>query len=180
MRTLKKMRSSIGAGLMLVTCVAAIAGCGSGKDENPVPPSSSVQIDPAGVEWMIMSATPCPFDPGNYNDSLISIKVINQQGSVLGKVRLTISLDLAGNTYSGTEVLALYEDKNANGIIDDPQEKVSSNMAPIFITETNEYTGDKQLFVRVNLSCPYRGNLNVFTNGDAAGQLNISVQNEAT
>lgn len=157
--------------------VATLAGCGDGGGGDPVPLGSSVRINQAAIEWEIgATPTPCPVNLNNYNDHTIAISVLDSNNSPLGSVDIRVMADLSGNTYSGTDVIKIYDDLNGNGVVDDPAELVSSNTSPAFLTQTGRYTGTKIVLVRVNLSCPYRGNLYAFA-GAAFGSINIEVKN---
>lgn len=151
-------------GRLSLLIAAVLTGCGGGG--NPVPPNSTVQtsIPDNGIVWDIAApaVTPCVINPARYNDHTIAISVLDGNRSPLGNVDIRVVVDLAGNTYSNTPVLGLYDDFNANGVVNDPAELVSSNTSPAYTTKTDAYTGTKILLLRVNLSCPYRGNLHVY------------------
>lgn len=172
----KGMRNSV------VLLLGMLMGCG-GADENPVPVNATVLVSPNAIEWQI---PPVPtgqtcsdvFDPSYYNDHTIAVSVMNANNSPLGDIDLRIIADLAGNTYSGIEVVKVYDDFNGNGVVDDPAELVSSNASPAFTTKTSR-NGTKVILVRVNLSCPYRANLNVYA-GAAFGSINIEVTENTT
>jgi hypothetical protein len=167
----------------LLSCVLSVfavflVGCGDGGGGggDPVPPNSTVQINQPEITWEIGEpADPCVVDPNYYHDHTIAISVLDPDNSPLGGVDLRIVADLSGNTFSGTTVLQLYDDRNANGVVDDPRELVSSNTMPAFRTETDRYTGTKNVLLRVNLSCPYRGSLHVFA-GAAYNHINVEVK----
>ena len=150
------------AGLLSI----ALAGCGGGGGDDQIPPGASVMIEPASFDWDIaQQPSPCIINPGFYQDSYFSVRVLNAAGSPIGEVPLMITVDFTGNTFSGTPVLELYEDRNGNGVADGPSELVSDTNDPIFRTSTARYTGEKYLIVRTNLSCPYQGNIQVFAYG---------------
>lgn len=150
--------------------------CGPGGDEDPVPPGASVTINPQDIEWDITPSAVCV--EGIYNDHTLAITVQNDNGVPLGEVDLLISADLAANT-SAFDLIRLYDDVNGNGVVDHPQELVSSNGSPAFFTKTDKFSGTRTLLVRVNLSCTYRGNVNVFA-GSAFASTSINVQQDNT
>ena len=166
--------------------MSALTGCSDGAGGgNPVPPNSTVQLNQSGITWDIgETASPCRVRSNPYNDHTIAISVLDPNGSPLGNVDFRVVVDLSGNTYffepappepPGLPVLQLYEDRNGNGVVDDPEELVSSNTSSAFKTTTDQYTGTKMVLLRVNLSCTYRGNLHVFA-GAAYGSVNVEVK----
>jgi len=169
------MRNSIDCCFLMV-CLTLLAGCGAseGGGGNPVPVGATVQVNPETIQWEIGNGDPCVIDPGIYNDHTIAISVLNNSGAPIGNVDIRVMADLSGNTFSGIDVIKVYDDLNGNGVIDDPAELVSSNTSPSFVTKTEHYSGTRNVMVRVNLSCPYRGNVHVFA-GAAYGSANIQV-----
>ena len=91
--------------------------------------------------------------------------VLNESGNYIPDAPLTVSVDLSGNTFSGVPALALYDDKNGNGVADDPSELVTDSTDELYDTNTDSVTGHKYLILRVNLSCAYRGVLYAFSDG---------------
>ena len=166
-------------GYMALFMTLALAGCGSSSigGGDPVPLNSTVKINPSSITWTIPAplATPCVVDFNNHNDTPIAISVLDSSQSPLGNIGIRVLADLSGNTYSGSPVLKVYDDLNGNGVVDDPAELVSSNTSPAFNTFTDKYTGTKNILLRVNLSCPYSGNLYVFA-GAAFASINIVVK----
>ncbi len=157
---------------------SSISGCSSG--DNPLPPGSSVSIQPTEKTWMVKEAKDengvCIWSEDFYNDHPILISVTDPQGSPIGEADLTVSLDLAGNTFSpGFPRMKLYEDKNSNGVPDDPEELVSDENDPIYTGKTKKYTGEKHLILRMNLSCNYRGDIFAISDG-FMGVANFSVE----
>lgn len=154
--------------LLLPVLLSSVVACNSG-DDNTLPPGAKVSVSPESKSWQIEENRDengnCVFDPDIYNDQLIVITVFDGQGSPIGKADLTVSLDLAGNTFTGFPVLSLYDDKNSNGVVDGLEELVSDNNDPLFRDKTAEYSGEKMLILRMNLSCQYRGDLSVMSDG---------------
>ena len=156
--------------------MSVLAGCNSGGDQ--LPDGSTVVLRPDSFEWTIQpQGDNCIIDPNLYQDQMFSIMVLNSAGNAIGEAPLTISLDLSGNTFSGYPVLELYDDYNGNGVADGPEELVSSNTDTLYETATEKYTAEKILILRINLSCPYQGNLYAFSGG-YLGTLHVTVQEE--
>ena len=74
----------------------------------------------------------------------------------------------------GPPVLALYEDLNSNGVVDAETELVSGTEDSGYVGETRKYSGDKHMFLRINLSCSYKGNVHVRSQF-AYRQMNVAV-----
>jgi hypothetical protein len=150
------------------TLLLLLSACGGGND-NPLPPGAKMEIFPSEITWEIgPGARPCVVDPAFYQDQLISFALKNASDQPLGGVDITTVLDLSEGTFSGTPVLGLYADSNGNGVADDA-ERVSIDGRGSYKTRTSKYDGSAQLWLRVNLSCPYRGHLNAYAGGAGAG-----------
>lgn len=150
------------------------SACGPGGNEDPVPPGSSVTINPQDITWEITPSASCV--EGIYNDHTLTVTVQNGNGVPLGDVDLLIRSDLAANT-SFVDVIRLYDDVNGNGVVDHPQELVSANNGPAFFTKTDKFSGSRTLLVRVNVSCTYRGSVTVHA-GSAFGSTSIEVTDD--
>jgi hypothetical protein len=151
------------------------SACGPGGNEDPVPPGASITINPQDIEWEISGSDPsCP--DTSFNDHTFTIVVQDSNGVPLGDVDLIVRADLAANT-SPFDVIRLYDDVNGNGVVDHPQELVSSNTGTAFFTKTDKFTGARTLLARVILSCEYQGNITVHA-GSAFGSTNIAVTEE--
>jgi len=154
----------------LIVFVFVLIGCGS--DSAQLPPDATIEISPQAKEWTIVSNdqtdadgnTACEVIGDLYQDELISVRVLDGQGRAIEDAELVFSLNLAGNTFSGQAVLSLYNDLNDN-FLADPGELVSTANNDLLVTYTDEFTGNKYVIVRMNLSCPYRGELSVFSKG---------------
>lgn len=164
------------SGIVLVAC----------NDDQPLPPGSTVVVSPEKKTWLIR---PVKDDNGNcihfkdfYNDHPVLITVFDAQGSPIGEADLTVSLDLAGNTFSvpgGGPVVRLYDDKNGNGVVDDPEELVSDSNDPLYRTKTAKYTGEKLLILRMDLSCRYQATLFAVSDGYmGTGVYEVEEENE--
>lgn len=163
------MHRAAGVGLLSLLSMT-LAGCGGGGGDDQLPPGATIMLEPAEITWNIDPAgSPCFINPNLYQDRLFSIRVLNSAGSPIGETPITVTLDLSGNTFGGYPVLELYEDRNGNGVVDGPSERVSDSNDPLFRSSTARYTGERYLILRTNLSCPYRGSLNVYAFGVGSG-----------
>lgn len=164
----------------LFTCatLATLTACGPGADEDPVPPGATITVSPQSKEWTITPATDPAGNPvcldGVYQDHTLSIVVQDRNGVPLGDVDLIVRADLAANT-SSFDVIRIYDDINANGVADHPQELVTGDNSPAFFTRTGKFDGTRVLLVRANLSCAYRGDITVHA-GSAFGSASIDVK----
>jgi hypothetical protein len=164
--------------ILLPILVAAALGLQGCESDEQLPPQSRIRIFPEQIHWKISpTRQPCEINPDLYNDQTISISVVDGSDVPLGDVKVRLLLDLAGNTFSGTPRLALYADRNSNGVVDGPEELVSDESAPAFETQTGQHSGNTSVIVRVNLSCEYRGTLYAYA-GDASASTEINVQLE--
>lgn len=158
----------------MLAIVFMLGGCGS--DDEAIPTESTIDIQPASKPWTIpMRATPCPYDPNLWVDERVLITVKNKDDVPLGDIRVAISADLTAAYTSGVqESLQLYKDANNNQIVDAPDILVSGNGSPAYVTHTDEYTGAVSVLLRVNLSCPFRGNV-IVTAGPLYGSASFEV-----
>jgi hypothetical protein len=156
-----------------------LSGCQGDADDDALPTGTSVQINPASQSFDINESRDasgnCRFGE-LFQDIPVLITVLDTSGTggVISEVDLTFSLNFSGNTFSGESVLKLYDDKNGNGVVDDPQELVSDFGQPQFTTKTAEFSGEKLMFVRMDLACAFRGTLFVVA-GPALGMMELEV-----
>lgn len=147
---------------------ATLLACNDGSD-NPLPAGATINISPTSKSFDIVEDRDeegnCIFDVNNTIDQYVTIAVRSQQGSPIGQADLAISLDFGANSFSGLPVMELYDDMNGNGVADGPEERVSDANDPLFRAHTEEYTGERVVILRLNLSCAYRGSLNVMSDG---------------
>jgi len=168
-RMIKLLSSSL-----LVTPLIACNSVSTGQ----LPPGTIVSISPEEINWKIANTNGvCTYDPTYYQDHTISIMVLNDSGSYIPDAPLRITLDLSANTFSGTPVMALYDDINKNGVVDGVNELVTDTDSGIFETHTDDKSGSKYVILRVNLSCPYTGTLSAFADG-FMGSLRITVEED--
>ena len=104
----------------------------------------------------------CYMTDGIYQDVPLLISVSNGEGSPLGDVEVGVYSDFAGNTFNGANVLQLYHDRNGNGVVDGVSELVNGDGSGVFKTKTHRYNGTAQLLLRMNLTCPYQGEVYAF------------------
>lgn len=161
--------------LSFVTAVilTMLLGCGGSTEQVPV--GSTVSITPDEAEWVINadSDTPCQPIEQRYQDELVIISVQDSQSRPIGDTEIVVSLALAENT-SVYNVVELYEDKDGD-LIPDKDELVSEENDALLVTKTDEYTGEKYLIVRMNVSCLYRSVMRV-TAQSAVGQASFIVK----
>lgn len=158
--------------LWKVTTAAALAtaltACNDGSD-NPLPAGATVNVSPVSKSFDVVENTDeagtCVIDENRFIDQHITISVLDPQGSPIGQADLSISADFGANTYGGYPVMALYDDMNGNGVIDGPAERITDANDPLFRTKTEEYSGERVVMLRMNLSCAYRGSVNVMSDG---------------
>ena len=173
-RTVKYVVNAIltlGCSLFLWSC--------NNVTSNQLPPGTSVRVDPENITWTIANTGGvCNFNPDFYQDQTITVMVVNDSGTFIPDAPLSFTLDLAANTFSGVPVMALYNDVNNNGVVDGPNELVSDNTSGAYTDFTDKVNGSKQVIVRVNLSCTYKGTLYVLSDG-FMGTTTIEVDEEA-
>ena len=162
------IRTTLWKSLAAIALAGTITACNDGSD-NPLPADATVNVSPISKSFDVVENTDeaglCVIDESRYIDQFVTISVTNGQGSPIGQADLAISADFGGNTFSGYPVMALYDDNNGNGVIDGPGERVTDANDPLFRTKTAEYTGERVLILRMNLSCAYRGSVNVMSDG---------------
>jgi len=117
----------------------------------------------------------CFIDPDTlYQDIPVLISVSDAQGTPMGRAEVGVYADFSGNTFSGPEVLQVYADLNGNGVVDEDTELVSGNESGVYKTKTDQYDGTAMVIVRMNLTCPYLGELYVYA-GSATAQVEFEV-----
>ena len=150
---------------ILAIGVLLLLGACSNTDQLPV--DTQVSIYPQEKAFVI-SAPPegeidfCFMTDGIYQDVPLLISVSNGEGTPLGGVEVGVYSDFGGNTFNGANVLELYQDLNGNGVVDGPSELVNGSGSGVYKAKTHEYNGTTQLFLRMNLTCPYEGEVYAF------------------
>ncbi len=152
--------------------LALVAGFLIGCDSEQLPANSSLDIAPSERKLIVDSVTQpdgsCIYNPESYIDYPFVARLTGPDGSPLGDAALRVYLSFAENTFSGLSVMALYVDRNGNGVVDADTELVSSADDDIAILKTDEVSGQKAFLVRANTSCPYKGEIFVYGDGVAA------------
>lgn len=156
-----------------------LVGCGT---DQQLMPGSSVAITPSSKELNITEILDengqCIWYEDNELDIPLVIQVLDAGGAPVGNADLTVYVDWSGNTFpNGLEALKLYEDLNGNGVVDHPSELVSGAGDAIYRTQTEEYTGEKLLLLRINLSCEYKGDVYAISDG-YTGFMNVNVTSQ--
>jgi len=144
--------------VLLAVVTGGLFSCGA-TDEIPV--GSSLSAFPSEVSWAIGPSESCDVENGPFNDSHISLSLVDGDLGPLIDTNVSVTLDLSEASFSGTEVLSLFHDANSDGIYT-PDERVSGNGEPVFSARTDDDSGVLRVMVRVNLSCSYSGSLFAF------------------
>ena len=151
-------------------CVALpllVSACG---DSNQLPIGAELRIAPDSRTITVADRTDangnCIINPDLFVDMPILISTLDGNGSPLGDVDVSVYVDFSGNTFSGPPVLSLFDDRrgNDNGVIDD-FELVSGSGDDIAVVKTDVFGGDRPLLLRVNVSCPFKGDVFAFSDG---------------
>jgi len=177
MKERMKMKRTLKGHLRPATVMAAVlvAGCNINKQ---LPPGSKVIVEPNSRTIHITELrddnNTCIWDDNNYLDIPVTLWVLNSEDKPIGDTEVAIYVDWSGNTFSGVEALKLYDDRNGNGIVEDPEELVSGAGEGIFTTKTSRYNGDKRVLLRINLSCKFQGRL-IAVSGGQVGGLDIDI-----
>ncbi|MCF6298615.1 MAG: hypothetical protein L3J01_01915 [Thiomicrorhabdus sp.] len=170
--------------LVLSGLVLGLVGCQNNNDK--VPLGAQISFDPPSVEWTVkpnytvdsdddgINDRVCVISPSRYSDSYVIASMTDADGIPLSDFDVRLHLDLTGNTSSGYPVLKLYDDKNNNGVIDGEHELVNDAGEDGWVKKTNS-NGDIHMIVRVNLSCPFVGNLFGFGQRSANSSMSFQV-----
>lgn len=156
---MKNIKSSL---IVLMACCTF-----SCNDTDQLPVGAEIKAFPEEVSWIVGPAETCVFSPDYYNDTIVSLSLVDENNSGIVDAAIDVSLDLSEATFTGTETLRLYYDKNADGIYSE-DEKVSVADGPLFSARTDSLNGVLRVMVRVNLSCPYKGTLYAYAGNTAA------------
>ena len=147
----------------------AAMGLFSACDSGQLPVDATLSVMPESrsliIQPNLQADGSCVIDPGSFVDMPFVLNLRGPNGSPIGDADVSAFLDFAGNTSSGTPVLALFEDRNGNGIVDADTELVSDVDDDLAVVQTDDVSGDFTLLVRVNTSCPFVGDLVVFSDG---------------
>ena len=156
--------------ISLMLSLGVLASC---QSSDQLPTGASLLIQPTSRSYTITvpqeADVQCYTGPEMfYEDVPLLISLTSESGAPLGGVEVSVYSDYAGNTFSGAQVLQLYEDKNDNGVIDDESELVSGTEDGVYVTRTSRSSGTAFLMLRMNLTCPYKGEVFAFAGQYAA------------
>jgi len=158
----------------ILTVCAALVNCSSEQ----LPNDTKVRISPGAKNLEIGSVFEegmfCFTEGGLYQDVPLLITVSDGQDTPLGEAEVGVYADYSGNTSNGAEVLQLYQDVNGNGVIDGPDELVTSNTSGVYNAKTDKYNGSTSLMLRMFLTCPYKGEIYVFA-GTSSTSMDVGV-----
>jgi len=155
--------------LLLLCACTLLAACDGGEQ---LPTDATLQITPAGRTISITeyrdAQDRCLFESDRFVDIPVLISLRNEAGSPLGGVSVSVYVDFADNTFGPFAPLALYEDRNRNGIVDADSELVSGESQEVARVRMDELDGTRALLLRVNLSCAYRSEVFAYVDGVSA------------
>ncbi len=173
---LRKRIEQLGVSCLLIGLLAAC-------NTDQFPPDAVLQVSPQTKTITLTATDPsadmgCFVSPDTlYQDIPVNVSVTNEEGSPLGDVEVGMYMEYSGNTFSGPQVLQLYADRNGNGVVDGEPELVSGSEDGVYKTKTDKYHGTTMVFVRMNLTCPYKGQLYVFA-GTNSATVDFEVQHQ--
>ncbi len=154
--------------------------------EQQLPVGASLSISPQTRTLTISDRSNaegnCLINPDYYIDWPIVLALTDSAGNPVGHQNVQVYLDFAANTYAGYPVMALYDDRrgNSNGVVDE-FELVSDIDDQIVTVKTDVYGGDRPLLLRVNISCPFTGEVFAFVDGvSASSTIDIVADTDAT
>jgi len=134
-----------------------LVGCDTGQ----LPANANLVATPSTKEFNVAGngGEACQLNPEYYQDVTVQFVLTDAQGSPIGDAELVIYADWTANTFGANPAMALYDDRNSNGVGDAPEELVSGEEDSAFVTRPGKYTGEASVLVRVNLSCGFRGDI---------------------
>lgn len=146
-------------------------------DSDQLPVGTTVTLSPSEHIVTLVSHSPdetpacVTGEEGIYQDLPILISVTKSGGAPVGGAEVLLYSDYASNTFSGPDVIQVYADTNGNGVVDADTELVSSINSDAYKAKTDQYSGTTLVFVRLNLTCPYRGALKAYVGSSVAQAL---------
>lgn len=169
--------------MTIFVITVAISACNSSNDQ--IPPNSQITVSPSSYTWTVTEYLDdigqCIYFTDVYQDTVVQISVLDSNERPIGEVDISMYLSPSNSTspveFDNEYVFYLYDDFNGNGVVDHPQELVSSTGDSIlYDTQTEKYHGTKSMIIRTNTSCGgYRATLNVYA-GTAYGSMEISTE----
>jgi len=121
----------------------------------------------------------CLLNPDLHVDLPLVITLLDANESPIGDHEISVYLDFSENTFTGYSMLALYQDFNSNGVVDEDEELVSAGDDDIAVVRTHSLYGSQTLLLRVNISCSFTGSI-VAIAGGILGTASISIVDEET
>ncbi len=100
-----------------------------------------------------------------YADIPVVLALRDAQGSPIGDVPVAFYADWSEQSSGLTNVTQLMYDFNGDGVTDALTETVTEFDDGVFERKTAKYTGDIRLTLRLNLSCPYSGEIVAIAGG---------------
>jgi len=153
----------------LLLCAVSLGACGGGEQ---LPVQSSLSIVPAERTYTMVEYRDaegrCLFDANRFVDLPVVLALRDAGGAPLGGVDVDVYVDFADNTFGPFAPLALYEDRNGNGVVDADTELVSGEGDEIARVRMDAVQGNRALLLRANLSCAYRSELFAYVGGVTA------------
>ena len=152
---------------IVLVLALALGGC----DSDQLPNEAALAISPSeNTTTVTATATDedsgiCRIDPDYYLDVPFVIALRDGQGTPIGDAELNVHASYSANFFSGYPIMALYEDRNGNGVVDAETELVSGAEDGIARVKTSRYGGEHVILLRKNLSCAYRGYLSASIGG---------------
>lgn len=167
--------------VFLVVCVQ-LSACESdqlptGVQINLSPSQHSVELLNVHAEDTARCVTG---DNAFFQDIPLLISVSGNSGVPIGGAKVLLYADFADNTFTGPGVLQLFADKNGNGVVDADSELVSSFDSDAYETKTHQYHGSAMVFVRMNVTCPFRGSVKAIAGSSVTqAQFEVFVSEDA-
>ena len=165
-------------GVAAAVAAALLAGCSSDQ----VPTDAVMSLSPEERSIRITEFRDadglCRTDGSRFVDVPMLLRLATRDGSPIEGAEAEVYVDFAANTYSGHPVLALYEDRNGNGVVDADSELASGAGDSIARVRTGD-DGTYRMLLRADIACPYRGEVFAYA-GAATAQASFEVTAEET
>ena len=175
---------------LLTTCstvcitVLLLGGC-STQDQLPL--GATLTISPTertfDIDALVDQEGTCFINPDVFIDLPIVMFLSSSDGAPIAQQDIRVYTDFGANTFSaGFPVMQLFDDRrgNSNGVVDD-FELVNGTDDDIAVVQTDRFGGDRELLLRINLSCPFRGEVFAFVDGvSAMSSVEVNARGEDT
>lgn len=154
--------------ILIAACtLLAVSSCGN--DSN-APEDGAILVTPASQDFAVGPVAGCTgVGAGGLEDfTEYTITIIDTNGNRLGNVDFNIQVNWAANSWTGIEVMRIYDDQvlgNNNGIAEAGEEVTSLGFPVAFDTSTRP-DGTRKLIVQRDLTtgCTYKGSF-IITSG---------------